>query len=149
MRAVVLSAVRTPIGRYAGALSGARPDDLAGIAIAAAVERAAVDGGVIDGGVIDGSGIDGGGIGDGHGALLVGGVRMLGEPITLDRGPDRSCPLPCLAALLSGCRTGWTLEKRVRGVNGAVIGVTGRRAAGAVTFDAPDGTVYRRWHELV
>ena len=48
MRAVVLSAVRTPIGRYAGALSGVRPDDLAGIAIAAAVERAAVDGGAID-----------------------------------------------------------------------------------------------------
>ncbi len=48
MRAVILSAVRTPIGRYAGALSGVRPDDLAGIAIAAAVERAAVDGGAID-----------------------------------------------------------------------------------------------------
>jgi 3-oxoadipyl-CoA thiolase len=47
-RAVVLSAVRTPIGRYGGALSGVRPDDLAGIAIAAAVERAAVDGGAID-----------------------------------------------------------------------------------------------------
>ncbi len=47
-RAVVLSAVRTPIGRYAGALSGVRPDDLAGIAIAAAVERAAVDGSAID-----------------------------------------------------------------------------------------------------
>ena len=29
-RAVVLSAVRTPIGRYGGALSGVRPDDLAG-----------------------------------------------------------------------------------------------------------------------
>ena len=48
MRAVVLSAVRTPIGRYAGALTGARPDDLAAVAIAAAVERAAVDGGAID-----------------------------------------------------------------------------------------------------
>ena len=47
-RAVVLSAVRTPIGRYGGTLSGVRPDDLAGIAIAAAVERAAVDGGAID-----------------------------------------------------------------------------------------------------
>jgi len=47
-RALVLSAVRTPIGRYAGALAGVRPDDLAGIAIAAAVERAAVDGGAID-----------------------------------------------------------------------------------------------------
>jgi 3-oxoadipyl-CoA thiolase len=41
-RAVVLSAVRTPVGRYGGALSGVRPDDLAATAIAAAVERAAV-----------------------------------------------------------------------------------------------------------
>jgi 3-oxoadipyl-CoA thiolase len=47
-RAVVLSAVRTPIGRYGGALSGVRPDDLAAVAIAAAVERAGVDGGAID-----------------------------------------------------------------------------------------------------
>ena len=47
-RAVVLSGVRTPIGRYGGALSGVRPDDLAGVAIAAAVERAGVDGGAID-----------------------------------------------------------------------------------------------------
>ncbi len=41
-RAVILSAVRTPIGRYGGALSGVRPDDLAALAIAAAVERARV-----------------------------------------------------------------------------------------------------------
>jgi 3-oxoadipyl-CoA thiolase len=41
-RAVVLSAVRTPVGRYGGALSDVRPDDLAAIAIAAAVERAGV-----------------------------------------------------------------------------------------------------------
>ena len=41
-RAVVLSAVRTPVGRYGGALAGVRPDDLAAIAIAAAVERARV-----------------------------------------------------------------------------------------------------------
>jgi 3-oxoadipyl-CoA thiolase len=47
-RAVVLSAVRTPIGRYGGALAGVRPDDLAGLAIGAAVERAGVDGGAID-----------------------------------------------------------------------------------------------------
>jgi 3-oxoadipyl-CoA thiolase len=39
-RAVVLSAVRTPVGRYGGALSGTRPDDLAAAAIGAAVERA-------------------------------------------------------------------------------------------------------------
>jgi 3-oxoadipyl-CoA thiolase len=47
-RAVVLSAVRTPIGRYGGALSGVRPDDLAAVAIAAAVERAGVEGSAID-----------------------------------------------------------------------------------------------------
>jgi 3-oxoadipyl-CoA thiolase len=47
-RAVVLSAARTPIGRYGGALSGVRPDDLAAVAIAAAVERAGVEGGAID-----------------------------------------------------------------------------------------------------
>src|ERR671938_252034 len=41
-RAVVLSAVRTPVGRYGGALAHVRPDDLAALAIAAAVERAGV-----------------------------------------------------------------------------------------------------------
>ena len=42
-RAVILSAVRTPIGRYGGGLASVRPDDLAAIAVAAAVERAGVD----------------------------------------------------------------------------------------------------------
>jgi 3-oxoadipyl-CoA thiolase len=41
-RAVVLSAVRTPVGRYGGGLADVRPDDLGAIAIAAAVERAGV-----------------------------------------------------------------------------------------------------------
>jgi acetyl-CoA C-acetyltransferase len=41
-RAVVLSAVRTPVGRYGGGLAGERPDDLAALAITAAVERAGV-----------------------------------------------------------------------------------------------------------
>ncbi len=40
--AVILSAVRTPVGRYGGGLAGVRPDDLAAVAIAVAVERAAV-----------------------------------------------------------------------------------------------------------
>jgi 3-oxoadipyl-CoA thiolase len=40
--AVILSAVRTPIGRYGGALSGERPDDLAALAVAEAVRRAGV-----------------------------------------------------------------------------------------------------------
>ena len=41
-RAVVLSAVRTPVGRYGGGLASVRPDDLAALAVAAAVERAGV-----------------------------------------------------------------------------------------------------------
>jgi acetyl-CoA C-acetyltransferase len=41
--AVILSAVRTPIGRYGGALAGVRPDDLAATAVRAAVDRAGVD----------------------------------------------------------------------------------------------------------
>src|SRR5438876_11798828 len=47
-RAVVLAAVRTPIGRYGGALSGVRPDDLAAHAIAEAVARAGVPAGEIE-----------------------------------------------------------------------------------------------------
>ena len=42
-RAVVLSAVRTPVGRYGGALAGERPDDLAALVIEEAVGRAGVD----------------------------------------------------------------------------------------------------------
>jgi 3-oxoadipyl-CoA thiolase len=41
--ALILDAVRTPIGRYAGALSGVRPDDLAAHAVRAAVERVGLD----------------------------------------------------------------------------------------------------------
>jgi 3-oxoadipyl-CoA thiolase len=41
-KAVILSAVRTPVGRRDGALSGVRPDDLAAVAIEAAVSRAGV-----------------------------------------------------------------------------------------------------------
>ncbi|MBD0330291.1 MAG: 3-oxoadipyl-CoA thiolase, partial [Thermoleophilia bacterium] len=46
--AVVLSAVRTPVARYGGALSGVRPDDLAAVAIGAAVERAGVGAAAIE-----------------------------------------------------------------------------------------------------
>src|SRR4029077_17114500 len=41
-RAVVLSAVRTPIGGDGGPLSGVRPDDLAALVIREAVSRAGV-----------------------------------------------------------------------------------------------------------
>jgi len=46
--AVILSAVRTPVGRYGGGLAGVRPDDLAAVAVAAAVERAGVPAGEIE-----------------------------------------------------------------------------------------------------
>ncbi len=36
---VILSAVRTPVGRYGGALAHVRPDDLAAVALRAAVDR--------------------------------------------------------------------------------------------------------------
>ena len=38
----IVSAVRTPVGRYGGALRAVRPDDLAAIAIKAAVERSGI-----------------------------------------------------------------------------------------------------------
>jgi 3-oxoadipyl-CoA thiolase len=41
-RAVILAGLRTPIGRYGGALAGVRPDDLAAHVIKAVVERAGV-----------------------------------------------------------------------------------------------------------
>jgi 3-oxoadipyl-CoA thiolase len=41
-RAVILSAVRTPVGRYGGGLAGVRPDDLAAIVVREAVARSGV-----------------------------------------------------------------------------------------------------------
>ena len=38
--AVIVSACRTPVGRYAGALASVRPDDLAALVVAEAVRRA-------------------------------------------------------------------------------------------------------------
>ena len=46
--AVILSAVRTPIGRYAGVLKDVRPDDLAALVIAEAVRRADIDPGSVE-----------------------------------------------------------------------------------------------------
>lgn len=46
--AFVLDGVRTPIGRYGGALSSVRPDDLAALVVADAVRRAGIDPGLID-----------------------------------------------------------------------------------------------------
>jgi 3-oxoadipyl-CoA thiolase len=46
--AVIIDALRTPMGGYRGALSGVRPDDLAARVISAVVERNGVDPGRID-----------------------------------------------------------------------------------------------------
>src|ERR671922_3103133 len=47
-RAVIISGVRTPIGRYGGALAGVRPDDLAALVIREAVERSGFSPDAID-----------------------------------------------------------------------------------------------------
>jgi acetyl-CoA acetyltransferase len=47
-RPVILSGVRTPVGRYGGALADHRPDDLAALVIREAVERAGIDGGDVE-----------------------------------------------------------------------------------------------------
>ncbi len=46
--AVVVAALRTPMGRYGGALAPVRPDDLAARAISALVERTSVDTATLD-----------------------------------------------------------------------------------------------------
>lgn len=46
--AFLVGGVRTPFGRYRGALAGARPDDLAALVLAAAIERAGVPSEAVD-----------------------------------------------------------------------------------------------------
>jgi len=47
-RAVVIDAVRTPVGRYGGALSAVRPDDLAAHVIRELLKRSKIDPTLID-----------------------------------------------------------------------------------------------------
>ena len=44
----IVEAVRTPVGRYGGALASVRPDDLAAAAIRAVVDRSGIDAGLIE-----------------------------------------------------------------------------------------------------
>src|SRR5581483_12272547 len=46
--AVILSAVRTPVGKYGGKLSSVRPDDLAALVITEAVRRAGMEPAMVD-----------------------------------------------------------------------------------------------------
>src|SRR2546427_10217486 len=47
-QAVVVEAVRTPIGRHNGALRDVRPDDLAALGVAEVVRRAGIDPGLVE-----------------------------------------------------------------------------------------------------
>ncbi|MFG0328475.1 MAG: thiolase family protein [Phycisphaerales bacterium] len=47
-RAAIIKALRTPVGRYGGALAGVRPDDLAALLLRAVVDRSGVDPALID-----------------------------------------------------------------------------------------------------
>ena len=44
----IIESVRTPIGRYGGALAGVRPDDLAALVIRAVVDRSGIDPALIE-----------------------------------------------------------------------------------------------------
>lgn len=46
--AFLVGGARTPVGRYGGALSSVRPDDLAALTVKAAVERAGIDPALVD-----------------------------------------------------------------------------------------------------
>ncbi|MBD0290039.1 MAG: acetyl-CoA C-acyltransferase [Thermoleophilia bacterium] len=97
--AVILSAVRTPVGRYGGGLAGERPDDLAGLVIGAAVERARVPAGEIEDvyfGCANGAGEDNRNVAR-MGALLAGLPREVAG-VTV----NRLCASG-LSALVSAC----------------------------------------------
>ena len=46
--AVIIDAVRTPIGALGGALSAVRPDDLAAVVLEAIIERTGIDPGLVE-----------------------------------------------------------------------------------------------------
>ncbi len=47
-KAAIVAAVRTPIGRYGGALAAVRPDDLAALVIRAIIDRTGIDPALVD-----------------------------------------------------------------------------------------------------
>ncbi len=47
-RAAIVTALRTPVGRYGGALSAVRPDDLAALVIRAVIDRSGIDAALVD-----------------------------------------------------------------------------------------------------
>jgi len=47
-RAAIIAALRTPVGRYGGALASVRPDDLAALVIRAVIDKSGIDPALID-----------------------------------------------------------------------------------------------------
>ena len=84
--AYIVDAVRTPVGRYAGALSSVRPDDLAARVIAAAVERTGLPGGDVEDvffGCTNAAGEDNRNVA--RMALLIGGLPQEVPGVTVNR----------------------------------------------------------------
>ncbi len=75
----IADAVRTPIGRYGGALAGARPDDLAATVVRAAVDRTGVDPVLIDDVVLG----DANGAGEDNRDVARMAVLLAGLPVTV------------------------------------------------------------------
>ena len=51
--AFLVGGVRTPVGRYGGALAGVRPDDLASLVVGEVIRRSRLDEGAVEAGAID------------------------------------------------------------------------------------------------
>lgn len=84
--AVVIGYVRTPIGRYGGALSGVRPDDLAALVVRCVVERTGIEGAEVDEVVIgdsNGAGEDNRNVG--RMAVLLAGLPKEVPGVTINR----------------------------------------------------------------
>jgi 3-oxoadipyl-CoA thiolase len=84
--AVIVDAVRTPIGRYGGALKHERPDDLAAFIIKALVDRNHLDGSLVDDvvlGNVNGAGEDNRNVA--RMALLLAGLPVSVSGLTVNR----------------------------------------------------------------
>ncbi|MGH2388290.1 MAG: beta-ketoacyl synthase N-terminal-like domain-containing protein, partial [Chloroflexota bacterium] len=84
--AVIIDAVRTPIGRYGGVLKRERPDDLAALVIRTIVERNRLDGALVDDvvlGNVNGAGEDNRNVA--RMALLLAGLPVSVSGMTVNR----------------------------------------------------------------
>ncbi len=84
--AVIVDAIRTPIGRYGGALKHERPDDLAAFVIKTLVERSHLDGSLVDDvvlGNVNGAGEDNRNVA--RMALLLAGLPVSVSGLTVNR----------------------------------------------------------------